>query len=119
MKRTQIKYVIVGNDHVKILEVTNVASESDLIKEFGINAFLAYINTPVIYIQQNNKCVIVNQSKLEPITKEHIHFVPTDTIITKEELSRIVAIMKQAGKNLASARKANVDTTITIKTITI
>jgi len=118
MKRTEIKYVIVS-DHVKILEVTNVASESDLIREFGINAFLAYINMPVLYLKQGDRCALLAQPKLGIILKEQIQFIPTNCIITKEAFALIVSTMKQAGKNLASARKANVDTTITIKTITI
>lgn len=98
MKRTVIKYVVMPDNRVKITGIENVASLTDIAKEFG-GIVKRYYGSKYPWYGKSEEGPV-----LFPVVGQHVLINVEDTF-EKSEFSKIIQTMKAAGDRLQQIKK--------------
>lgn len=97
MKQTEIKFIELPNEIIKITDFKNIAKGYELEKEFGKKVVYYYFNTYPNYDLNNfyDLHIKINSSYNINIKK--------GMKMKKEDFTRLIKLLKQSGKNLKKA----------------
>jgi hypothetical protein len=112
MKRTEIKYIDLPDGTVKILEIKNVADTIDIVRNYGDKVVRDYTHDFPYYLPYRSIGSVQLRRRIKNKSCAAGYTLVTDafkhdSIIPKEEFSKIIAALKAAGNRLSEIIKAN------------